>query len=285
MNWRILISGKMSPEANMALDETLLDGVEKGFSPPTIRFYDWDPPTVTFGYHQDIFKEVDIDAVVARGYGLMRRPTGGRLVLHKNEVTYSIAAPLEGRFTGNVLAVYREISQVLARGLQQFGIAVELEKGSLTTEEQRQVSNPCFSSSSRYELSFEHRKLVGSAQVRRTNVFLQHGSILLTQNQAEVAQLLPGLTEGQRQRLARLLAQKTVCISEIASRPVSFTETVNALIAGFKEMWTDDTFSVETALKSEEEQLLGILTAEKYGLKQWTYGTVKKSQDGKNNLT
>ncbi|HNX00587.1 MAG TPA: biotin/lipoate A/B protein ligase family protein, partial [Candidatus Cloacimonadota bacterium] len=167
------MQNKIAPEENMAIDEAILIGLENGFSEPTIRFYDWNPPTVSFGYHQDAEKETDMARIFSKGYGLIRRPTGGRLVLHKNEITYAVIAPLADHLQGNVIDVYSEVSQALAEGFRIMGIQVNFEKGSLSSREQREAHNPCFSSSSRYELSYQGKKIVGSAQVRKNNLFLQ----------------------------------------------------------------------------------------------------------------
>lgn len=276
IKWRILIDGKRSPQENMAIDEAIMLGLEEGFSEPTIRFYDWDPPTASFGYHQDVEKETDIERISVKGYGLIRRPTGGRLVLHKNEVTYAVVAPLTDHLQGNVLEVYSEISKALAEGFRQMGIEVDFEKGSLTASEQREVHNPCFSSSSRYELSFEGKKIVGSAQVRRNSLFLQHGSILLDQNQAEVAELLPGLNPEQRSKLYHYLGKKTISINEILDRPLCFHEAVSYLIAGFKKIWQKDVFFTADALSLYEQEKVNELVREKYATKQWTYVHGKK---------
>jgi lipoyl(octanoyl) transferase len=276
ISWRILINGKLSPIENMAIDEAIMLGLEKGVSEPTIRFYDWNPPTVSFGFHQDVEKEADLERINLKGYGLIRRPTGGRLVLHKNEITYAVIAPLSDHLDGSVIDVYAEISYALADGLKGMGIDVEFEKGTLTSQEQRETSNPCFTSSSRYELTYLRKKIVGSAQVRRNNLFLQHGSILLDQNQEEVADLLPDLTDEQRLKLAQYLKKKTIAINEIREVPVSFNDAVTFLIAGFKNIWHEDAFQEVHFLNTYEQEIVNNLITEKYGKEQWTYQHGKK---------
>ena len=157
MHWRILNSGKKSPAENMAIDEAILEAVITGKSLPTIRFYDWNPSTASCGYNQKVDDEVDFSALEKFGFGFVRRPTGGRLVLHDQEITYSVIAPIEGKFAGSVTQAYSVISLALAEGLREMGVDVELEKGSLDSKHQRQAANPCFSSSSKYELKCQNK--------------------------------------------------------------------------------------------------------------------------------
>ena len=102
MNWRIIISGKKSPAENMAIDEAIFLGNIENTSPPTIRFYDWNPPTASFGYNQKIKNELDLDLLEKKGYAFIKRPTGGRLVLHKDEITYAVIAPAQERLKGSI---------------------------------------------------------------------------------------------------------------------------------------------------------------------------------------
>ena len=88
--WRFIDSGNCSPAFNMALDEALLEWHSEGKIPPTIRFYGWNPPTLSIGYFQKVEKEIDMEAVKKYGLGFVRRPTGGRGVLHDQELTYSV---------------------------------------------------------------------------------------------------------------------------------------------------------------------------------------------------
>ena len=127
MKWRFLISGKLNSAENMAIDEAIFNCVQAGRSLPTIRFYDWEPSTVSCGYNQEVAKEVDLLALKQHGFGFIRRPTGGRLVLHDNEVTYAVIGPAVGKLSGNVTESYSEISKALAKGLELMGIGVDFE--------------------------------------------------------------------------------------------------------------------------------------------------------------
>lgn len=231
--WRIIISGKLKPAENMAMDSAILQGVVEGISPNTIRIYDWSPPTVSFGYHQDIANQIDLNRVLENGFGIVRRPTGGRAVLHWDEVTYSVIAKNEGIFAGSILSVYKKIGLALLSSLRQIGIEADMQDSFPSHAEQKDWTSPCFSSASKYEIQYKGKKLVGSAQVRKGTAFLQHGSILLNHNQEKMAELLPAKNESQRKVLKKLMAKKTIQINRIVETPITFSEFANILKASF----------------------------------------------------
>jgi len=269
MKWRFLVSGKLSPAENMAIDDAIFQCIQDGRSLPTIRFYDWEPSTISCGFNQEAAKEVDFTALDELGFGFVRRPTGGRVVLHDNEVTYSVISPVAERLAGNVTASYSEISKALAKGFELLGIKVDFEKGNLSSEHQRQVANPCFTSSSRYELSYKRKKIVGSAQVRKNGCLLQHGSILLNYDQSKLAQILHGLSIAQKERMSNYLKRKTVSINQILSVPKEYYEVVELLISGFKEKWSTDEFMNKNTLETYELKIANELRLTKYLTDEW----------------
>ena len=269
MKWRFLISGKLSSAENMAIDEAIFNCVQDGRSVSTIRFYDWEPSTVSCGYNQEVVKEVDLSALKKRNYSFVRRPTGGRVVLHDNEVTYAVISPAIGRLSGNVTESYSEISKALAKGLELMGIDVDFEKGNLSSVHQRQAANPCFTSSSRYELSYQRKKIVGSAQVRKNNCLLQHGSILLNHDQGKLAHILPGLSYDQKERMASYLKRRTISINEILNVPINYDEAVKFLMNGFKEKWIMDNFNIHENLETYELKIAEQLRLTKYLTDEW----------------
>jgi len=271
MKWRFLIDGKLSPSENMAVDESIFQCVQSGRSVPTIRFYNWEPSTVSCGYNQKADKEVDFIALKENGYGFVRRPTGGRVVLHDNEVTYAVISPIIGRLSGNVTESYSEISKALAKGLELMGINVDFEKGNLSSTHQRQAVNPCFTSSSRYELSYQRKKIVGSAQVRKNNCFLQHGSILLDYDQSKLAYILSGLSDEQKERMANYLKRKTISINGILNVPISYRKAVRLLMEGFKKKWGNDDFMIHENIETYEVVIAERLRLSKYLTDKWNY--------------
>jgi lipoate-protein ligase A len=269
MKWRVLNSGQCGPAENMAIDEAIMQGIINGSSQPTIRFYDWQPSTASCGYNQYVSKEIDFDLLTKSGYGFVRRPTGGRLVLHDQEVTYAVIAPIEGKLAGNVTESYSEISHALSMGLRVLGIDVELEKGNLSSRHQRQTVNPCFASSSRFELSYQGRKIVGSAQVRKEGVLLQHGSILLNYDQSKLVNILPGLNDESRKKMAAILRKKTVAINMIIGHPVSYDDAVLAFRIGFEKAWPFDSFTFSEDIDPQERNQVSMLIKSKYLTDEW----------------
>jgi lipoate-protein ligase A len=175
MNWRLINSGARDAAYNMALDEAIAAAVRRGQSPPTLRFYSWSNPSVSIGAFQKS-SDVNISYCNENNIPIVRRPTGGRAVLHAEELTYSFSAKNEGVFSGGLLATYKIISSAFQTALHQMGLDAEMkqtkESGSVLTK-----SPLCFHSSSYGELKSGGSKLIGSAQKRWTDGFLQQGSI------------------------------------------------------------------------------------------------------------
>src|SRR5712691_52840 len=176
--WRLLLDPPAAGAWNMAVDEVLLDGVASGSAPPTVRFYEWAPACLSLGYFQP-FEVVHDAGCRALGVDVVRRPTGGRAILHDRELTYSVALPL--RLLGNdrgLLPSYQRLSLALERGLSHLGVPVVLapESAAQPVPDQGPI---CFDRPSAHEILLHGRKLVGSAQVRRATAILQHGSILI----------------------------------------------------------------------------------------------------------
>jgi lipoyl(octanoyl) transferase len=176
--WRLLVDAPSSGAWNMAVDEVLLEGVATGASPPTLRFYQWKPACLSLGYFQP-FDVVDLDGCRALGVEVVRRPTGGRAILHDRELTYSVALPASvlGQ-DGGVLPSYYRLSLALRDGLSRLGIPATLapEAAASRSSDHGPI---CFDRPSAHEILLQGRKLVGSAQMRRGAALLQHGSILI----------------------------------------------------------------------------------------------------------
>ncbi|MBF0506633.1 MAG: lipoate--protein ligase family protein [Nitrospirae bacterium] len=162
----------------MALDEAIAAAVRKDNSPPTLRLYGWPLPSVSLGAFQSI---VDIDAGYCAEHDIqvVRRPTGGRGILHGEEITYSFSAVNEGLFSQGLLESYRHLSSAFSLALQKMGLTV-------TMKDRRDKGRPiarsplCFQSTSYGELTIKGKKLIGSAQKRWDNGFLQQGSMPFT---------------------------------------------------------------------------------------------------------
>lgn len=169
----------------MALDEALMRrAVHTGV--PILRIYSWSTPTLSFGRNQSAIGRYDPERITARGIGVVRRPTGGRAILHHREVTYSVTAPVDA--LGSARESYARINRLLLYGLERLGVAARVETG--VGRAPRPTDAPCFEVPVAGELSVGGRKLAGSAQWRDGGGLLQHGSILVEDDQTAIADLM-----------------------------------------------------------------------------------------------
>jgi lipoate-protein ligase A len=176
--WRLLVDAPAGGAWNMAVDEILLEGVAAGTTSPTLRFYEWTPACLSLGYFQSL-EVVDVDGCRALSVEVVRRPTGGRAILHDRELTYSVALPASVLgHDGGVLPSYYRLSLALREGLRRLGVPATLAPESAASGPT--AHGPvCFDRPSAHEILLHGRKLVGSAQMRRGSAILQHGSILI----------------------------------------------------------------------------------------------------------
>ncbi len=194
--WRYIDSGPNTGAVNMAVDEDLLKKAAAGDAVPTLRFYTWDPPAVSTGRFQDPGTAVNAEACSRRSIDIVRRITGGRAVLHKHELTYSVVSRTDNPlFPKGVLGTYKVIAAGLLAGLTNLGIPAEMVSRSgrhaaLVKKASRDPS--CFSSPSWYEILVKGRKIIGSAQRRIPGAFLQHGSILIDHDPEGEADVISG---------------------------------------------------------------------------------------------
>ncbi|BBP90669.1 hypothetical protein BsIDN1_42870 [Bacillus safensis] len=172
--WCFIDSGNQDPAFNMAMDEALLYWHSEKLIPPVIRFYGWNPATLSVGYFQNVEKEINLEAVKRYGLGFVRRPTGGRGVLHDQELTYSVIVSEEHpEMPATVTEAYRVISEGILEGFKELGLDAYFAIPR-TDKEKESLKNPrssvCFDAPSWYELVVEGRKVAGSAQTRQKKV-------------------------------------------------------------------------------------------------------------------
>ncbi len=177
IQWRVVNDPALAGPANMARDHALADRLEPGTG--VLRLYEWDPPTVSFGRNEPSEEIYSVERALAEGVAYVRRPTGGRAVLHHRELTYALAFPL-GTF-GGLKKAYRIINRGLLAGLQTLGASVHLAAN--TGPSLPPDAGPCFRQPAEGEVMALGRKLIGSAQTRIGDSVLQHGSIILDGDQ------------------------------------------------------------------------------------------------------
>ncbi|MGH7543466.1 MAG: lipoate--protein ligase family protein [Gemmatimonadota bacterium] len=230
--WRLLETAPRSGIWNMACDEAVLEAVGHGASPPTVRFYAWDPPAVSLGRHQpdpDVRARAALEAL---GVTWVRRPTGGRLVHHGSidlELTYSVVAPLgEPPLAGGLTDAYRRIHEGLAAGLGRLGLAVELAPMARGAGPRLGPTSrlACFAATVPWEIEAGGRKLLGSAQRRSRGALLQHGSLPLAGDPSSIPERVWPGSFGTR---------VVTTVSAVAGRPIGFAEVADALRSGIEE--------------------------------------------------
>lgn len=238
--WRLVIDeSPRSGAANMAIDQAIAEACVAGESLPTLRFYRWHPPAVSLGRHQSV-GDVNLEAIAARGYELVRRPTGGRAILHTDELTYSVAgAESEPRLSGGVMDAYLRLSNALLAGLEMLQV-VAVDKAAGTVRAGPNVSAACFEVPSAYEITAGGRKLLGSAQSRRAGYVLQHGTLPLVGDITRLIDVLH-LAEDESTALRQELSARAGTLAQALgvgddSPAVQFDAVWPALCKGFEQI-------------------------------------------------
>ena len=270
--WNFINTGSHDPYYNMAMDEALLYFVSRGEIDPVVRFYTWNPATLSVGYFQRLKKEIDIDKVKEKGFGLVRRQTGGRGVLHDKELTYSVIVPeAHPNMPSTITEAYRIISEGLLEGFKLLGFdayfAIPRSK-----EEREKLKQPrsavCFDAPSWYELVVEGRKIAGSAQTRQKGVILQHGSLLQDVDVDELFDMFIFKNDRLKEKMKKAFVDKAVAINDISDRHISIEEMEKAFEEGFKK-GLDIEFK---PLSLTENQLAEVKDLEeKYRSEEWLY--------------
>lgn len=198
---------------NMERDRALWQRFEADPDPGVrLRVYGWAPPALSLGFHQPE-ESVDREALSRRGYDLVRRPTGGAAVLHVDEVTYAVAAPLGLPGLGRaVLEIHGAIADALATTFRGLGVDVDFGGDGVPRE------FACFSGAGGHEMTLDGRKLVGSALRRGRAAFLQHGSILGSPLHLDLTEFIAGADAGSRRAAREALAQKTCTLPGLDAR-------------------------------------------------------------------
>jgi lipoate-protein ligase A len=255
----------------MAIDEAILHAVAANQARPTLRFYAWEPPCLSLGRGQE-GSDVNLESLRATGYDLVRRPTGGKAILHIDELTYSVIAPeSDPRMAGGVVASYRRLSAGLLRGLEHLGVhdvTTKDRRAGRNRESQapksRSRTGPvCFEVPSDYEITSQERKLIGSAQMRAQGTVLQHGAIPLYGDIARICSFLVSRPDPDGVRA------RATTVEEVLGRPITWDEAADAMAAGFAEALN---LRLEPgALSKEEMAQAEALRGKKYSTDVWTH--------------
>ncbi len=251
-NWRLIRDLKASGAENMAIDEALLYALSTNKAwdvSPVLRLYQWSEPTLSIGAFQSVepFKELALPIV--------RRMTGGRAVLHQMELTYSVICNASSKvFSSGLLSAYASISEVLKLALSKAGLESKTSEARKKSEEKSPTS--CFNAPVKYELLVGERKLVGSAQRRFKDVFLQHGSVLFSLDSTLIDKTFgKGASDGM------------ACVSEFSD--ITISEFSRLFLQEFEKNMTV-TFT-EDVLTPKESEVRELLIRKKYQNRDWTY--------------
>jgi lipoate-protein ligase A len=256
--WDLIIDrAPLKGSLNMAIDEYLFKSLDQR-SGTCVRFYRWEKPTASLGYAQTAAKILDVDYCRDHGVEIVRRLTGGKLVLHHREVTYSFVSDDIGAFGSTLSESYRLISRALMNGLEKMGLEPALARSTSPSYIKSQL--PCFSQPARDEVEIGGKKIVGSAQKRVGPKFLQHGSIPLEEEEALLKSISPR---------GRDLELRLTSLSRVLGTKVDFDWAVERLGVGVAEF-----FGIHfrpRSLSAEEMAAVLRIQGERYENEAWTF--------------
>lgn len=236
--WRFIADASLDGQRNMAIDQAILKACEEGKSPPTLRCYGWNHPTLSVGYSQDASRDLDLEHCKAMGIPIVTRPTGGRALLHDREFTYSIVVPVpHPLFPSNLRGAFQKISSALLLALEALGIEQIMMAESIPPRNlQRKVQSPsCFAALNHWEICWGEKKLLGSAQRRLKNSFLQHGSVWNDCDREFMHSLFRFKSKQSADESLEFHYSHTATLKEICNRLITADEFSLAMKAGFEK--------------------------------------------------
>jgi len=255
--WRFLDTGANNGFWNMAVDEAIFITTKEKNLSPTLRFYRWRPSAVSIGYAQNVGEEVNLKECKRLKMDVVRRYTGGGAIFHDDELTYSFISKTDGyQHFDDLLASYKQVCWGIIKGLSELGISVKFREVRNKLSSREKV--PCFMANSKHDLIVNEKKVLGNAQRRTKEVFLQQGSLPLSYNFNLINRIFPG-SNGFKNR--------ATSISEILDQEISLEKIKEKLLFGFTSH-----FSVnfkEGTLSEEEQSLARKLFKEKYSSPEW----------------
>jgi lipoyl(octanoyl) transferase len=266
-SWRLIVSQPENGAWNMALDEAILTFTASKQMPPTLRLYAWDPPCISLGYAQTS-KDVDLQALETQKWDIVRRPTGGRAILHQNEVTYSICTATDEPFMkGNILESYCRVSKALLVALEKLNVHADAQK--VYTDLPTTAQAACFEVPSNYEITVGGKKLIGSAQSRKMGGILQHGALPLSGDLSQIHQVLRFSSIDEREKANARLSDHATTLESASGSQISYTKVCDALISAFSENLNTDLIPEQPS--NEEIEHTKKLIKEKYSNATWTF--------------
>lgn len=266
--WRLIQSPPAHGSWNMAVDEAILEKIASGGNLPTLRLYAWEPACLSLGYAQP-WRDVNIEKLNELEWNIVRRPTGGRAILHKDELTYSVITSVsETRLQGSVLESYKYLSKALLRALEQLGTSAQAAELQKPANDQRTHNPVCFEVPSNYEITVEGKKLIGSAQARRKEGILQHGSLPLFGDITDILTVLSFSNTEEKSKASQRLSKRATSLESILRRKVTWGDVAHEFIIAFQEVLDIELEPGE--LSRSENDRATELEKNKYGNPDWT---------------
>jgi lipoyl(octanoyl) transferase len=226
--YRFVDTGIQDAAMNMAIDEAVLLRHLQGEAPPTLRVFRWSQSAISLGRFQRVEREILLDLCESQGIALVRRPTGGRAVYHRDEFTYSFVSSKTYGIPAGIVAAYAHLAQGLIAALGLLGVSAELSEGRVS----KQPSAACFASSTQADLTSSGFKLIGSAQVWKEDALLQQGSLPLDDRSAEFYNLLSFTDEDARSEALELYRAMTTPLRTFVST-ITWESVADSFQAGF----------------------------------------------------
>jgi len=266
--YRFLDTGTQDAALNMAMDEAVLLSHLAGQAPPTLRVFRWTQPSISLGRFQQVEREINLERCEREGIALVRRPTGGRAVYHRDEFTYSFVSGRAYGIPAGIVTAYAYLARGLIAALDRLGVHAELSGGRVS----KQPAAACFASSTQADLTSGGFKLIGSAQVWRDDALLQQGSLPVDDRSAEFYALLRFPDEAARAEALAQYREMTTPLHTFAPRTTP-EEIARAFRAGFGAALQVDFQPGE--LTAEEWALARQLAEEKYSKLTWLAERIK----------
>lgn len=266
--WRCIISPPAAGSWNMALDEALLESVGIHNNTAALRLYTWQPGCISLGYAQPI-GDIDETNRLSIGWDIVRRPTGGRAVLHIDELTYSVIAPKdEPRVHGSIIESYRRLSIALLTALHRLGLNANADKEYAMPNGSQKNTPVCFEVPSNYEITVDGKKLIGSAQARKHKAVLQHGSLPLIGDVTRILEVMHFINQQEKELARQKLLDHATTLEKCLGRQISFLTAANTFQSAFAE--TLNLNFILTQPTKEEMNRAYELEKEKYNHAEWT---------------
>ena len=248
--WRLLKTEGNTAFKNMAIDRAVLVSNSEGKVPPTVRFFTWNPPSISIGYFQSLKEEVDLDVCDRLGVNYVRRIKGGGAVFHDEELTYSIVIPeSHSEIPKNIIESYGRICGALIKGLKH----LDIESKYIPIN----------------DIIVNKRKISGNAQTRKMKTVLQHGTILTDVDVEKMFSLLKVPNEKIKDKLISDVKQRVTSIKHVLGRNIDFKEIADAMKTGFEEEF--NVKLIEGSLTFEEKELTRKFEKEFFATKEWNH--------------